>query len=89
MSTQTASASAGPAGSTLRLMDHWVAGMEFDTFIKELRAAGVPEDGEGPITVAKFILNANVAATSQERFDDESLADSQVGGLQAERRGNV
>ena len=29
MSTQTASASAGPSGSTLSLMDHWVAGVEF------------------------------------------------------------
>ena len=72
MSTQTAPASAGPSGSTLRLMDHWIASVEFSTLINELRAAGVPENGEGPVSVEKFILKANVAAVSQEQYDDDA-----------------
>ena len=86
MSTQTASASAGPSGSTLRLMDHWIAKVEFSTLIDELRAAGVPENGGGSATVEKFILHANVAAVSQEQFDDDAwqlkmlaIADRQEG----------
>ena len=59
-------------------MEHWVAGVEFYTLVKELRVAGVPEESEGPASIAKFILNANVAATSQEQYDDESWQTSKL-----------
>ena len=71
MSTQTAAASAGTAGPTFWLRDHWIARVEFDNLLNELRAAGVPENGVGPATIEQFILYANVAAVSQEQFDDE------------------
>ena len=80
MSTQTASASAGRSDSTLRLMVHWVDGVEFITLIKDLRAAGAPEDGEGPVSVAKFMCHANVRR--------RHLADDQVDDRQAKRSRN-